>query len=256
MKQTQSNSNKPAKKSAMAAIASGVASGLSEQRIMGQQDKAEASKASAGFSATGFGKAMASDYLESLTKPAGTFARDILILVKQHKDTDRAEALKAASDYAKEYKEQDETAALNLLKRITEARRVFKHALVDYSATVAILENKGTWAAKVKQFPKSAAGRKAGMTVTGNGEASKEAQAQADAMKAAESGKTTRHVSMKAEIIGAIETLSPADMLDVIDRLLFKLSVDGNEAQKSFAKVAMKHKDELDNAGIAQAATL
>lgn len=241
---------------------SGIASMLSTDRIMGQQEKAETSTVKAGWSGVGYGKELAKDYIKGMQVGASTWKNGILYLVQHGTDKHREEAMKAASDIADT--EKDETIGQSLKKRISESRRIFKYASVSFDDCVKLLQGKGTWHAKVTSCPTvSTKGRKKGQgagksttptpqadaspTVlagaynatpalpTESGKAEPEVLAKpaasapiAEAMKQAEQTdkNVPKHITVKsaAEIVRELKDLTQQSKIVVLDAILFQLS--------------------------------
>ena len=165
---------------------------------------------------TGYGKQMAVNYLTSLGAAAATWQDQVLHLLKTADDKARAKALTAATWVAKECK--DDTAKKSLLKRITEARRVFKAATIKgHAKVVKTLESAGSWHQKVAKMPKqSNAGRKPKPVDVAGAMASVEAAGKAN-MLPGMSGHTKVVAVKLGDVFGMVERLSIPDCLKVLD---------------------------------------
>lgn len=130
-----------------------------------KQSKADADKGTAGFSPQAYGKQMARDYLQSIEQGTLNWTTSVIWLLKSANDKARANAMLAATHVRKAC--EDVTAGQSLAKRISDTRRVFAAAKVNWQATLTRMEDKGGWHTKVASLPKVAAtGRKKG---TGRG---------------------------------------------------------------------------------------
>lgn len=259
-----------------------VKSALSPDKIAKGQDKAEANNASAGFSPEGYGKEMATGYLKAIAGVTVTWQEGVLHLLKTCNDVQQEKAMTAALKVAED--EQDESAANNLKKRISEARRVFRASREDYSKTLKHMQAKGSWHQKVTTLPKAStkgrkAGNGAGKTTTPQvnaktiqAEASKiigkDAQpaqlakvvqlvtkaAQSAAKEATKEAQATatkvseRHAKPDlGMVVDTIKRMSAQDQRKVLDVVLFHLSQGADKATATAAKEAMKAFDAIDN---------
>lgn len=205
-------------------------------------------KAAAKLDYTGYGKEMAKDYLESLGKAAGTWQERILHLVKTADDKARAKALTGAVWVAKECK--DETARKSLMKRITEARRVFKAATIKGQAKVVkTFEAAGSWHQKVAKMPKqSKAGRKARPVVdVAEAMASVEKAGKVNTLPGMQGHQKVGTIKL-GEVFGLIERLSNADIVKVVDLCAGKLMVSKNLIEAELGKAVIQFRERQEQA--------
>lgn len=202
-------------------------------------------KVAAHLDYTGYGKEMATDYLASLGAAAKTWQDRILNLVKTADDKGRLKALTGATWVAKSCK--DDTARKSLMKRISEARRVFKAATIKGQAKVVkTLESAGTWHQKVSKMPKqSKAGRKAKPVATVEQAMASVEQAGNKLVGVAEGHEQVKAIKL-GEVFGLIERLSIPDLVKVLDLVAGRLmvSLDMNYAAIGKEVTALRERQE------------
>lgn len=175
-----------------------------------------------------YGQGIAKAYLMQVGNATVTWQLGIVKLCKTANNVQQELAMKGCIEVAAAY--GDEGAVVSLKKRVSESRRVFKALLADHKGTLAVMEGKGSWAAKVNSLPKGKTGRPTSTPeVTGTragGEAGAEQAATQGAAVIAELKKGSKKVqSVPVGVaVAAIKMQSPENLLICVDTIAFQLA--------------------------------
>lgn len=201
---------------------------LSSKAIGAAADAAKAIKRQA-VNYGEYGQGMAKAYLQGVAGATSTWQLGIIKLLKTANNAQQELAMKGCIEVAAA--EEDETAQTSLKKRVSEARRIFKAALLDFKGTLATMEGKGGWHQKVSKMAKvTKGGRPKGTPeVTGTREsdvpgADKVLKEGIDLIAELKKGnKKIQSVPVKVAV-AAIKMQSPENLLICLDTVAFQLA--------------------------------
>jgi hypothetical protein len=222
-------------------------------------------KVQAPISFSSYGREMGLDFLKAFGVATQTWQTGIVYLLTTAKDKDRASAMASAKAIANG-KGVDEVARQSLLKRISEANRVFKASMLDHAKTVAVMKGKGSWHAKVAKLPKGKAGSKGKEKPVATIESALASVASVSPVVNANplaaipeaNGSLAKGVAKSApidngELSGIIARLSHAQCVLAIDWIAFKLSKSDDVKHKDLGKTIIEFRDLQEEVGKAKA---
>lgn len=212
-------------------------------------------KVAAPVAMIGYGKTIATDYINALGKAESTWQDSIIHLLKTATDIQRNDAMEGAMEVAKAC--EDEVASQSLKKRISEARRVFKAATVKgHKKTLALFEGKGSWHQKVAKLPVTGkAGRHKSTPVT---PVATVAEAMASVEKGGKplvplshvdgvaDGHTKVGVVKLGDVFGMIERLSFPDITKVVDLCAGRLMASKDIYEQSLGKYIVSFREKQE----------
>lgn len=175
-----------------------------------------------------YGQGIAKAYLMQVGNATVTWQLGIIKLCKTANNVQQELAMKGCIEVAAAY--GDEGAVISLKKRVSESRRVFKALLANHKGTLAIMEGKGSWAAKVNSLPKGKTGRPTSTPEVTGTRASSEEGAEVAAKQGANVIAELKKGSKKVQsvpvgvAVAAIKMQSPENLLICVDTIAFQLA--------------------------------